>query len=78
MDWPVTSKPYPIAAEDGKVCSNSKNLFRNYLQCLCQVKPSSNPSMDGESVRKILKMLKLTSTNAILMKLTTIMYYVSS
>ena len=44
MDWPVTSKPYAIAAEDGKVRSNSKSLFRNYLQCLCQVKPSSNPS----------------------------------
>ena len=78
MDWPVTSKPYTIAAEDGKVCSNSKSLFRNYLQCLCQVKPSSDPSMDGESVRKILKMLKLTNTNAILMKVTTIMYYISS
>ena len=44
MDWPVTSKPYAIAVEDGKVRSNSKSLFRNYLQCLCQVKPSSNPS----------------------------------
>ena len=44
MDWPVTSKPYAIAAENGKVRSNSKSLFRNYLQCLCQVKPSSDPS----------------------------------
>ena len=44
MDWPVNSKPYAIAAEDGKVRSNSKSLFRNYLQCLCQVKPSSDPS----------------------------------
>ena len=44
MDWPVTSKPYAIAAEDGKVRSNSKSLFRNYLQCLCQVKPSNDPS----------------------------------
>ena len=34
MDWPVTSKPYAVAAEDGKVRSNSKTLFRNYLQCL--------------------------------------------
>ena len=24
MDWPVTSKPYAIAAGDGKVRSNSK------------------------------------------------------
>ena len=44
IDWPVTSKPYAIAAEDGKVRSNSKSLFRNYLQCLCQVMPSSDPS----------------------------------
>ena len=44
MDWPVTSKPYAIAAEDGKVRSNSKSLFRSYLQCLCQVKPSSDLS----------------------------------
>ena len=44
MDWPVTSKPYAVAAEDGKVCSNSKSRFRNYLQCLCKVKPSSDPS----------------------------------
>ena len=44
MDWPVTSKPYAIAAEDGKVRSTLKSLFRNYLQCLCQVKPSSDPS----------------------------------
>ena len=36
-------KPYAIAA-DGKVCSNSKSLCRNYLQCLCQVKPSIEPS----------------------------------
>ena len=27
MDWPVTSKPYTIAIEDGKVRSNSKSLF---------------------------------------------------
>ena len=40
----VTSKRYATAAEDGKVCSNSKSLFRNYLQCLCQVRPSRDPS----------------------------------
>ena len=44
MDCPATSKPYAIAAEDGKVRANSKSLFRNYLQCLYQVKPSSDPS----------------------------------
>ena len=41
MDWPVTSKPYAVAAEDGKICSNSKSLLRNYLQLLCPVKPSN-------------------------------------
>ena len=35
MDWPATSKPYAIAAEDGKVRLNSKSLFKNHLQCLC-------------------------------------------
>ena len=49
MDWPVTSKPYAIAAEDGKVRSNSKSLFRNYLQRLCQVKPSSDPSTASQT-----------------------------
>ena len=44
MDWSITSKLYAIAAEDGRVRSYSKSLFRNYLQCLCQVKPSSDPS----------------------------------
>ena len=44
MDWSVTSKPYAIAAEDGKVRSNSESLFRDYLQCLCQVNPSSDLS----------------------------------
>ena len=44
MDWPVTSKLYAIAAEDSKVRSTLKSLFRHYLQCLCQVKPSSDPS----------------------------------
>ena len=39
MDWSVTRKPYAIAAEDGKVRSDSKRFFRNYLQCLYQVKP---------------------------------------
>ena len=43
MDWPVTSKSYAIAAKDGKVHSNSKSLFRNYLQCLCKAKPLSDP-----------------------------------
>ena len=43
MDCHITSKPYAIAA-DGKVRSNSKSLFINYLHCLCQVKPSSDPS----------------------------------
>ena len=41
MDWPVTSKPYAVAAEDGKISSNSKSLLRNYLQHLCPVKPSN-------------------------------------
>ena len=41
MDWPVTSKPLAIAAENSKVRSNSKSLFRNYLQCLRQVKLST-------------------------------------
>ena len=40
MHWPVTSKPYAIAEEDDKVRSDSKSL---YLQCLRQVKPSSDP-----------------------------------
>ena len=43
MDWPVTTRPYEIAAKDGKARSNSKSLFRNYLHCLYQVKPSSDP-----------------------------------
>ena len=44
MDWPIINKLYAIAAEDGRVRSYSKSLFRNYLQCLCQIKPSSDPS----------------------------------
>ena len=43
MDWPVTTRPYEIAAKDGKARSNSKSLFRNYLHCLYQAKPSSDP-----------------------------------
>ena len=44
MDWPVTSKPYAIAAEDGKKRSNAKSLLRNHLQLLCPEKPSSEPA----------------------------------
>ena len=32
MEWSITSKPYAIAAEDGKIRSKSKILLRNYLQ----------------------------------------------
>ena len=32
--WPVTSKPYALCAEDGKARSNLKHLFRNKLQQL--------------------------------------------
>ena len=45
MHWPVTSKPYAIAAEDGKVRSNRKSLFRNHLQALCPQQSTVNPSL---------------------------------
>ena len=45
MDWPVTSKPYAIAAEDGKNSSNSKSRLRNYLQQKCPVEPSNTASV---------------------------------
>ena len=45
MDWPVTSKPYAIAAEDGKIRSKAKSLFRNNLQLLCPEKPTKHPSL---------------------------------
>ena len=67
MDWPVTSKPYAIAAEDGKVRSNSKSLFRNYLQCLCQVKPSSNPSSAIQTsivdATRVVRMISIKNVN---------------
>ena len=67
MDWPLTSKPYAIAAEDGKVRSNLKNLFRNYLQCLCQVKPSSDPSTAIQTsivdVMRVVRMISIKNTN---------------
>ena len=67
MDWPVTSKPYTIAAEDGKVRSNSESLFRNYLQCLCQVKPSSDPSaaiqMSTVDAMRVVRMISIKNTN---------------
>ena len=46
MNWPVTSKPYAICAEDGKVRSNPKSLFRNKLQSLCTQRPVPNPPID--------------------------------
>ena len=46
MDWPVTSKPYAIAAGDGKVRSNSKIfleiIYKVYF--MSSIKPSSDPS----------------------------------
>ena len=45
MDWPVTSKPYAIAAEDGKIRSNAKSLFRNNLQLLSPEKLTKHPSL---------------------------------
>ena len=67
MDWPVTSKPYTIAAEDGKVRSNSESLFRNCLQCLCQVKPSSDPSaaiqMSIVDAMRVVRMISMKNAN---------------
>ena len=34
MQWPVTSKPYALCAEDGKTRSKLNHLFRNKLQQL--------------------------------------------
>ena len=34
MQWPVTSKPFDLCAEDGKARSNLKHLFLNKLQQL--------------------------------------------
>ena len=34
MQWPVTSKPYALCAEDGNARSNLKHLFRNKLHQL--------------------------------------------
>ena len=67
MDWPVTSKPYAIAAEYDKVRSNTKNLFRNYLQCLYQVKPSSDPStavqMSIADAMRVVRMISIKNAN---------------
>ena len=62
MEWPITSKPYAIAAEDGKARSNSKSLFRNYLQSLNPQKASTEPSSDiNTSVVDMMRVVRLIS-----------------
>ena len=43
VNWSSTSKPYVIAAEDGKVRSNPKRVFRNHLQYFCPIKAFKLP-----------------------------------
>lgn len=43
IEWPVTSKPYSIASEDGKSRASSKSLLRNYLQQQNPEKPREEP-----------------------------------
>ena len=43
MNWPVTSKPFAIAAEDGRILNSFKSLFRNCLQLLSPVQPTPMP-----------------------------------
>ena len=66
MDWSVTNKPYAVAA-DGRVRSNSKTVFRNYLQCLCQVKSSSDPSTAFQTsivdAMRVVRMISIKNTN---------------
>ena len=60
MDWPITSKPYAIAAEDGKTRSNSKSLFRNYLQGLSPEKSSKEvPSDINTSIVDMMRVVRM-------------------
>ena len=67
MHRPVTSKPYAIAAEDDKVRSDSKSL---YLQCLRQVKPSSDPSAAIHTsivdAMKVVRMISIKNANPLI------------
>ena len=67
MDWPVTSKSYTIAAEDRKVHSNSKSLFRNHLQGLCEVKPLRVPPTAIQTsivdVMRVVRMISIKNAN---------------
>ena len=67
MHWPVTSKPYAIAAEDDKVRSDSESL---YLQCLRQLKPSSDPSAAIHTsifdAMKVVRMISIKNANPLI------------
>jgi hypothetical protein len=48
MDWPITSKPWAICNELGTIRASSKSLFRNNLQLLSPVQPTSIAPADIE------------------------------
>ena len=62
VEWPITSKPYAIAAEDGKAMSKSKSVLRNYLEGLSPEKPSQNPDPDMDtSIVDMMRVIRLIS-----------------
>ena len=67
MHWPVTRKPYSLAAEDGKVQSNRKSLFRNHLQALSPQQSTVNPSLSIYTcivdTMKVVRMITIKDLN---------------
>ena len=41
MEWPVTNKPWSICKEENKSRANHKSLFRNHLELLSSIPPTT-------------------------------------
>ena len=66
INWPVTSKPYSVCGKNEKTRSSRKSDFRNKLQLMSPLKPTSIPPTDVKvcvvDAMRVLRLIPITTT----------------